>query len=503
MAKKNEFYYGNVAIPNDESRYSIIRWGWDGINRTDKIDTGQLTDASGCVADSPYIYALKDTHLFVDYEYPISVFGFDNNLLVIYYDDGAIYADVIKPDGTTYTGKIHDENPVSDGNMFVFDKRMAVQFNVATNTESIPSATFDRRIVILPDRYTMPYEVDSDFQCAYLGNTYPELKYGTVYGSRLFGVDDNLLYASAYNDYADWELDTADDINEGNAWVSMSQSNTKADGTFTAIATYDNHVVAFKKDFMQLVYNNKNPFRIVDVGSYGCDNAYAVAEMGGVLYFASGETVYAYGGGVPRDIGVKLDIDDYSGAVLGAYKDTLYMYANGQLYTYKGGVWSCLGVPADGEIKQFATLDYGICALFADGEIRFLDWSETAIEELLGDDAWDASYTGDWWFETDLMAAKKLDVRRVKKISMLCDMEAGSNVSVYLLRANEVFNSQASMLVDCATQPVGTSGMVMLRCMMRQNSSYMHRLRIAGNGKVRVYAAEIKLSWGGDLYVDG
>lgn len=497
MAKKTEFNYGNVSIPTAESKYSVIRWGWNGINRTDQIDTGQLTDASGVAVDPPYIDSLKDTHLFTEYDEPISIFGFDNNLLVIYHEDGNIKADMVEPDCTTYTGILH-----SDENMSVFEPRMAVQFNVASNTENIVAAEFVRKILIFPDKYSMDYDVNSDFTPAFLTNQYPDLKYAAVYGSRVFGVDDNLVYASAYNDYADWELDTADDSNEGNAWVSMSQSNTKADGTFTAITTYDNHIVAFKKDFMQLVYNNKNPFRIVDVGSYGCDNPYAVAEMGGVLYFASGETVYAYGGGTPKDIGKNLDIDDYSGAVLGAFKNTLYMFACGQLYAYKNGVWSCLGVPADGNIRQFATLDYGICALFDDGEIRFIDWSETALGDLI-DPVWDAEYTGDWWFETDLMAAKKLDVRRVKKLSVLCDMAAGSSLDVYLLKAGERFAPQTSLLLDSAVQPSGVSGMKLMRCLMRQTSSYMHRLRFVGSGRVRVFAAEIKLAWGGDLYVDG
>lgn len=497
MSKKNEFNYGNVSVPSGEDKYSIIRWVWNGINRTDDIDTGQISDSNGVLVEPPYITSVKDAHLFKTYAEPISIFGFDENLLVIYHADGQIKADVVKPDGTTYTGILHN-----DENMSVFAPRIAVQFNVATNTESIVSSTFDKRIVILPDRYTIPYNVNSNFECSYLGNTYPMLKYGTVYASRLFGVDDNLVYASAYNDYADWELDTADDINDGNAWVSMSQSNTKADGTFTAITTYDNHVVAFKKDFMQLVYNNKNPFRIVDVGSYGCDNQYAVAEAGGVLYFASSETVYAYGGGVPKDIGDKLNIKDYSGAVLGAYKDTLYLSVPDGVFTYKNGVWSQPNFFSG--IKQFATLDYGICALFADGKIRFLDWSETALEDILGDDAWDVSYTDGWRFETDLMAAKKIDVRRIKKISILCEMHPHSNIQAYLLKAGEKYGRDTRICFgESIPETENDKKLVVLRGMVRGSSSYAHRLFIRGYGKVKIHAIELKLSWGGDLYVDG
>ena len=517
MAKEEEFKYGSFSVPNGEAKYQVIRWGWKGLNRTDRIDTGQLTDSSGVMVDPPYTYPQKDVHEWpgMDYAEPISIHGFDDRLLVVYRDDGKIKADYCRyHDGQTdkKTYVISDAN----GNMSDFSARTAVQFNaVDTSSGSVPSYTYDRKILIFPDAYSIPFDFDSTGSGGHFRtseNPVPGIQYGTVYGSRVFGVDENNVYASVYNNYADWSLDTADSSSSDNAWMSMSQSNSKADGSFTAIATYDNHPVLFKKDFLQLVYNNRNPFRIVDVGSYGADSQNAVAEMGGVLYFASQDKLYGFTGGTPKDVGKKLEIDNFSGAALGSFKDTLYMYVDGNLYAYSAGVWSCLGPVISGgdtvNIKQFATLDYGMCALTDDGNggksISFITWSDDALEELTGD-VWDDSYTGDWWFETDIFALGRLDIRRVKKLSLLCTGAPGAEVSAYILRDGEVFNAadaEKSGEIQFPDDADGNQQRIM-RVLTRQHSGYMHRLRIAGRGWVRIEAAEIKISWGGDVYVEG
>ena len=111
---------------------------------------------------------------------------------------------------------------------------------------------------------------------------------------------------------------------------------------------------------------------------------------------------------------------------------------------------------------------------------------------------WDAE-SGDWWFETDFMAAGRLDIRRVKKMSILCDVESGAYISAYILRDGEKFNPETAV----PSGKTNGEGRVMLRVMIRQTSAYMHRIRIVGHGKVKIYAAEIQISWGGDLYKEG
>ena len=479
MADK-DFVYGAMSVPSAETSYRLIRWGWGGLNRKDVIDTGDITDCDGVYIHPPYVDAAPAFSPVAQYAEAVGIYGFDDFLLVLYRQGGKIRCDFRRGD-SVFSGIIGD----ASGTAADFAHRSVVQFNVAEGTENIVSASFRRKLLIFPDRVSLDFEItESGFTAASLGQTYPEIKYATVYGSRLFGVDDNLVYASSYNDYADWDLDTADDVSDANAWVSMSQSNAKADGAFTGIWTYDNHVVLFKRDFTQLVYNNKNPFRIVDVTAYGAVSQRAIAEAEGVLYFASPDMVYAFTGGIPKAIGEGLDITDYRDACLGSCRDCLYLSVSGMLYRYRDGVWSqvSLAVP----IVQFAENENGLYGLLSDGEIVLVDG-----DALSGEDG----VYGDWWFETDFMAAGRLDIRRAKKLSVLCEIAPGASVSVYLLRNGEKFDAGTGLRVLSSSG----HGWRTLSGLVRGMSADFHRLRFVGHGKVRVHAAELTIAWGGGL----
>ena len=488
--KRNEFVYLSSSLPMAESRYSLLRWGWGGINRTDTIDSGQISDCSGVEIDPPKITASHKFTNYAHYAEPIGIFGFDDFLIMIYRDSGKIKVDW-RCGNDIRTGVIGD----AKNDLLDFRKRSVVQFNVAKNTENIVASTFERKLLIFPDCVSMDFRPSASNPISSLGSTYPNLHMASVYGSRVFGVDSNLVYASSYNDYANWDLDTADDTSAAHAWVSMSQSNVKADGEFTGIYTYDNHVVLFKKDFMQLVYNNKNPFRIVDVGSYGADNQYAIAETNGVLYFASQDGVYAFGGGTPKLMSASLGLQDYAGAVLGGYKDSLYCQIGNTLYRLKNGTWS--GSDVTSPIKQFAANDNGLYGMLSNGDIVMIRPADDAEQDA---DSSDTSFNpddyGDWWFETDLMFAGRLDVRRAKKITLLAEIWHGSTVSAYLLKDGEKFNSATSRRILYS----GKSGLQEMRGMLRGFGAFCHRLRICGHGKAIIHAAELMISWGGDVY---
>lgn len=480
MANK-EFSYGSMSVPSGESRYTLMRWGWKGLNRTRLIDTGSITDCDGVNIDPPFVNAAKPLSLYASYAEPIGIYGFDDYLLVLYRSGGKIMADV-RIEGTKYTGTIGD----AKGSIADFVYRSVVQFNVAENTENIVASTFRRKLLIYPDRVSLDFDISANgFTAASLGSTHPSIQYATVYGSRVFGVDENLVYASGFNDYANWDLDTADETSSANAWVSMSQSNSKADGEFTGIWTYDNHVVLFKKDFTQLVYNDENPFRIVDVTAYGADNPAAVTETEGTLFFASSDMVYAFTGGIPKAVGEELGSVDFRGACMGSFKDSTYVCAGNVLYRYKDGVWSKRAL--DKPILQFASHANGLYGMTRDGVYL--------VDDGMEDGEVGGSF-GDWWFETDFMAAGRLDVRRVKKMTVLCQIARGAKLDVYLLKDGEVFNADTSRLVLSSH---GT-GWRTLCGLVRGMSADMHRVRFVGHGWVRIHAMELAISWGGDLY---
>lgn len=541
--KEQEYSYGFAFLPNGERKYSVIRWGWNGLNRTDEIDTGQLTDTSGVMIDPPYVSPVKTPKIWLDFAggipftdgsithfdelptpvmhagTPISIYGKDNFLCMVWRDDDddmIRFSEVSYGDYGAVPGVIR--NVIADaalvpatGTAQDLIPRHIVQFNVAdTSSGNIVAYTYDRKLLIYPDCYSLDYGLYQPFTASDFNpdDSIPVPNNATVYGSRVFGSSDNAVFASEFNSYVGYDLDTADDVSSAHAWWSMAGSNTEAEGKFTAITTYDNHVVVFRKDFMQLVYNSKNPFRIVDVGHYGCDNSKALTILNGVLYFASFDKVYAFTGGTPKDISKKLEAGDLSGAVLGSYKDTLWMQTKDSLYIYKNGVWSDLGPDAvDGVVQEFATIDYGLVGLVRNSDdeysLQFLDWDVEAMGFDPDDsEAWEPEYDGEWWFVTDLMALGKLDVRRVKKMSVLCNGRSGAEISAYLLPDNAKWDlsDEAMSRYLVGSIEFTEDGYKMLRVLTRQFSGTMHRLYFKGSGYVRVHAAELKISWGGDLY---
>ncbi|MBE6599129.1 MAG: hypothetical protein E7638_06785, partial [Ruminococcaceae bacterium] len=309
--KRETIPYGAMSIPSGESRYSILHWGWRGLNRTNTIDSGSITACSGVNIHPPYVDAAAELSVFSSYKDDgalLDLFGFDDFLIVIYVNGGSVKIDRIAS-GTVHTAVLGADTA---------SLRSVVQFNAASNTENIAEASYVRKLLVFPDKKSLNFApAQGGFTAADLGSGFPSIKYATVYGSRLFGVDDEKVYASGFNNYANWNLDTADETSEANAWMSMTQSNVKADGYFTGIWTYDNHVVLFKKDFTQLVYNNKNPFRVVDLTSYGADNPRAIAEAGGeYIAFADHDDVltpdalYCYVDALNRRPGTELFYSD-------------------------------------------------------------------------------------------------------------------------------------------------------------------------------------------------
>ena len=554
--KKQEFQYGSAFLPEGEKKYSVIRWGWNGLNREDKIDTGQLTDMSGMFCDPPYMEPVKQAKMALDFYNGIPVrnqgdiwtpvssaprhsgtpIAIDGNFLQ------DVYISMIWRDENTntitlsrYTYFPQDLSDIYPHGWYVIGEfqlgtagladesipRTILLFNaVDTSSGNIAAYTYDRKQLVYPDRYSVPTTATgSAASFNTQSNPVPYLKFATVYNSRVFGVtDEDLVVASAYNSYVDYGLDTANDVSSAHAWASMAGSNTDATGSVTAMTTYGNHVVIWRRDFMQLVYNNKNPFRIVDVGRYGCDNNKAWVILNGVLYFASQDKVYAYTGGTPKEISGKLEAGDLSGAVLGGFGDKVWMQTKDSLYTYntKTGAWSDLkSGPFSGttaKVKQFATLDWGLVALTEekrpDGTLyryalKVVDWDENlmGLSEEAAED-WEPEYYGTWWFITDLMVLGRLDIRRVKKLTMLCEGKTGARISVYLLKNGE--SQSGGVLSDrlVGTLTFDNDGISELRVLTRQFSADMHQLYFSGNGYVKVYAAELKISWGGDLYVE-
>ena len=592
MAKKTENKLSYLQMPLPESgKYSkMTKVAFGGLNNRYTIDSGELSkEINISTNEYPYITpSNRKREILSGYEKPISMFAFDDFIVVIYRDDHSIKVDYITEDYEVCTGIIKSDGATSKDEY----PRSVVQFNVYDTPTDPLTGRFVKKLLIFPDKVSMDfrfevldnlpdnpetgvvycteqsdgtkiytvysddggYEQSIHFPISYMSvlvkeftptedketppdtashNYYyrnsetsdvyrwiddtsdsensgwkvsippamPDIKYATVHLSRVFGVDDDRVYASGYNDYTNWNLDAVGEYNEANSWCSPSQSNTKADGNFTGITTFQNHVICFKRDFMHEIYNTKNPFRIQDIYAEGAIDNRTIQDVDGKLIFVSEDDVKIYTGSNPRIIGYNLNMSQYSYAVSGTDNRHYYLYCedksrNKHLYVYDTftELWSEQEI--DDRVINFAHNQNGMYMLTKGGCIYKMDSNR---------------YNHKWSFETDVITNKTVDIKHIKKLQMLVDIpeyvnnlfnvadDSGNDayMKVYILYDDEVFDENKSHLVYESCK----FGRLPIRVKPRKTANYGFKLHFEGAGYVKLYELEIFVESGGDLYV--
>ena len=572
MAKKkneNTLQYLQMPLPSGGKSYKMTKVAFGGLNKRYTLDSGDLTMESNISTNEyPYLTPSEQKNAILSgYTNPISMFAFDDFIIVVYRARGAILVDYINADEEVFTGVLKTDATSADD-----VPRSIVQFNKYEEAEEIVNGNYVKKLLIFPDKKSMDFEVTSDFNINdmdvqiqsytnhgveledgtisylppdtashkhYYKNisevaaesedtlygkaiyrwvddevdsensgwkisippTFPDIKYATVHLSRLFGVSDDCVYASGFNDYTNWSYDTIDEYSESNSWSSTSQANTKAGGDFTGITTFDSHVICFKRDFMHEIYNTKNPFRLQDIYAEGCIDNRTIQDVDGKLIFVSEDDVKIYTGSNPRIIGYNLNMSQYKYAVSGTDNRNYYLYCEGvnatqYLYVYDTytELWSEQSIT--NRVLSFAHNKNGMYMLCDDGCVYKMDTEK---------------YRQEWSFETDLITNKTVDIKHIKKLQMLVDIprsinfkanyadEDGTpaNLKVYILYDDEEFDENKSHLVYTSKK----YGKFPIRVKPRKTANYGFKLHFEGAGYVKLYELEISIEAGGELYV--
>ena len=495
MAKKkeNQLTYLQSPLPEGQKYYKSTKLSFSGLNKRHTLDTGVLsyeknisTVEAPCLTPTPRPKQIKQD-LSSDI---LDIFGFDDFLVVLSkLSTTHLCIDFIDDKGTFASGILSETDLTSH--------RSIVQFNVYNKNDEgridVLTGTYTKKLLIFPDKKSLDFNVERNYTTPTeltpaIFEIAPTLKYATVHLSRVFGVDDDRVYASGFNDYANWNLDTADEYNESNAWCSPAQSNVKADSKFTGITTYNNYVVCFKRNFMHEIYNTKNPFRIQDIYAEGTIDNRTIQDVDGRLIFVSDDNVKIYTGSNPKIISYNLNIPKYETAVSGQDGRNYYLYTkNGTeshffVYDTMIGEWSERDAEEYGEIKGFANNSQGVY-MATSKNIYKLNTSNYAGQR--------------WAFETDLMTNQTVDIKHIKKLQMLGDF-TDCDVDVYILYDDEVFNAETSHKVYSRT---ALSGKKPIRVKPRNTAHYGFKLHFEGVGYAKLYELEIFAQQGGDLYV--
>lgn len=489
MAKKkeNELTYLQSPLPEGQKYYKSTKVSFSGLNKRYTLDTGVLSyEKNISTVEAPYLTPSPVPRAIYNSTNILDVFGFEDFLVVVRNDGSNTYIDYIDENGRFATGSLGNNDK---------SHRSIVQFNVYDTPTDVLGGEYVKKLLVFPDKKSMDlnitrnYTTPTDLKPASLeieGQHYlPDIKYATVHLSRVFGVGDDRVYASGFNDYSNWNLDTAEEYNESNAWCSPAQANVKADSKFTGITTYQNHVVCFKRNFMHEIYNTKNPFRIQDIYAEGAIDNRTIQDVDGQLIFVSDDNVKIYTGSNPKIISHALNIHKYDSAVSGQDGRSYYLYTKsgdkGYFFVYDTMIDEWSEREATTEIMGFANNSSGIY-MATSNSVYKLDTS---------------NYTGEWAFETDLVTNNTVDIKHIKKLQMLGDFD-NCDLDVYILYDDEVFNAETSHKVFSR---VDLTGRKPIRVKPRNTAHYGFKLHFEGKGYAKLYELEIFTEQGGGLYV--
>lgn len=537
MAKKKKeegLKYLQMPLPEGVKSSRYQKLDWKGLSNRNIHDSGYLskcenmsTEEYPCLVtrkkfDFPNIgitelsdfnFGLTGKEDFIATEI-IDMFAFENKLLFVFvaYDNSlAVREDIIcyacfnlkgseksGPEGKYFNVfkavKDFEKETGKDYNCIRSVKRFNV-YQAGDDGTNIINSNYERKILIYPDCVSLPFYVDSndDMKPTNIStedNPSPDFDYVTVHQSRLFGVKKGKIFASGFNNYANWSLDVEED-SSNSPWISATQSNSQSDGEFTGITTYQNHVICFKKNFMQEIYNNRNPFRIVDICAEGCVDNRSIQEVNGSLIFASENGFKVYTGGIPKDISYDLNIEKIEEAISVSDDRFYYTYCirssgskNFYVYDTVTGFWNEYIFYSKYDREKtypvsMSKINNDVYILGADNCIYKIQNSNTPEK---------------WSFETDLITGKTVDIKHIRKLQLSVDV--GGEFKIYILYDNESFNSETSHL---AFNSNGRAGSFPVRVKPRNTANYGFKLHIEGNGYIKLHELEIHVIPGGEL----
>ena len=261
------------------------------------------------------------------------------------------------------------------------------------------------------DRYTESVQIKIE---KYI----PDMSHVCVHNNRLWGTsrDGKYIYASKLGDFSNFNSFSG--ISTDSWWALIA-----TDDEFTAITSYQNHVVAFKKNYIYEVYGDKpSNFQIPYAVNGGCSDGNSIAQISGVLFFTDNGGVSVYNGAEPIEISQKILPDKDIVCAAGVSFDKKYYLsaksASGEamLYVYDTALKNWL-MYDETDVKCFVKIEDMMFALTDDA--LFLTETE------LGDETvqWEC-VTKDFSYCVD----KKI----VNKVCIDMEIEANSQAEIEL-----------------------------------------------------------------------
>lgn len=400
------------------------------------------------------------------------------------------YIRVSGVDPGTYSGLNVGDNP-SDG---VYREALATGENyivldayAPTEAQGImdytpPAEGYVKAAMDIPD---MDYVIEAQ-------NRIWGCKYGTVNGKLV-----NEIYASALGRFDVWRK---------YAGVSTDSyaASVGSDGRWTGAVNYQGYPMFFKEDRMHKVYvSASGAHRIQEYTMRGVQpgGAKSLAVVNGVLFYKARDCVCAYdGSGAPTDVSEKLNLDSLSRpgsttSIAAAYRDKYYLYL--QMNTPPGnrllvldtkrGEWYRESLPVGG-IKDFA--DIGGALLCATGGGMIVLTHDNLESELGGTKEGNVA----WSCETGLIGYSTVEQKYISRFNIRMSLAQGAHMDVLVQYDSDgIWHNQGRI------QGAGTRTFILP---VRPRRCDHFRIRLEGEGYVRIYSFAKVFEVGSDVYVD-
>lgn len=391
-------------------------------------------------------------------------------------------------DPGTYSGLNVGDNP-SDGvyrevlvtgeNYIVLDAYAPTEAHGIMN-DTPPAEGYVKAAMDIPD---MDYVIEAQ-------NRLWGCKYGTVDGKLV-----NEIYASALGRFDVWRK---------YAGVSTDSyaASVGSDGRWTGAVNYQGYPLFFKEDRMHKVYvSASGAHRIQEYTMRGVQpgGAKSLAVVNGVLFYKARDCVCAYdGSGAPTDVSEKLNLDSLSRpgsttSIAAAYRDKYYLYL--QMNTPPGSrllvldtrrwTWYRESIPAGGVVgftEHFGSL---LCGA---GDIEEIA-HDNQESELSGTKEGDVA----WSCETGLIGYSTVEQKYISRFNIRMSLAQGAHMDVLVQYDSDgIWHNQGRI------QGAGTRTFMLP---VRPRRCDHFRIRLEGQGDVRIYSFAKVLEAGSDVYV--
>lgn len=467
-----DFYYNGVVVPKDTG-VTI-----DPVDPDDPNTKKCLIDYNGYILIFPdklyYCYTAQEEHVlkrietgYSDVSLTFSTSGSNN--------DSTLVNKVTKSGGWA-SFQVGDSLTIECGkeanNTLAVDSKyddVSDSKIMSCVVEAISGNTLQIKCV---SRLGIKLAVESGTTTGSIRKAMPDITRACVCNNRVFGVDKagEMIYASKLADFKNWN------VFEGlstDSWYAQ----VGTDGRFTGIVTYNQSVVAFKDNYIHMVYGDKpSNYQVSKQIAKGCIDGDSIVEVEGTLLFLSYDGFYAFAGHAPSLISQKVN-KRYSAAAAGTDGSKYYVSAKlgdtTEFLTYdtQYNIWH---KEDDLDIGWFVRYNDGLYAATTNKVIRL----NAGTEEI------------DWMAESIKFRDNTTVKRSMNDMYFRIVLEAGSKVEVYARYDDYDW-------IKYGTLEPNQNGHTIMRVPVRFASADHYQYKLVGHGNAIIECVERKVYAGG------